>query len=417
MQKFQVSISRYTRSIMPFASLLLVLSVVSCKSNREGSVQGLVFKLSEHLAIEGDIRVEQDALEMTPGSWAEYELDVPVSGRYRVRVAGSSDSGFIWLEDYVHNTDGRTYNITGNMLFNEDGSNIDGSPLQKGKHNIRIHAERDRVLLRSIHLELMHAHKTTPTNQIQNMDGTEWQLKWSDEFDGSGLPDSNKWAYNVGNWGWGNNELQYYTLADTQNVRVENGVLRIGAVKDANTGSWTSARLTTQGKVSFTYGKIEFRAKIPGGRGTWTAGWLLGDSYRDEISWPYCGEIDVLESVGFEMDPETGHGINHATCHTRSYYFKQGNQIGADTVVHHMRDSFHTYSVEWYPDVIYGSVDGKRYYTYDKNADTLEWPFHKAQNIILNLAVGGGWGGAKGIDPDISEQEFIVDHVRVYERK
>ena len=155
---------------------------------------------------------------------------------------------------------------------------------------------------------------------------------------------------------------------------------------------WTSARLTTQGKTSFTYGRVEFRAMVPEGRGTWAAGWLLGDAYRDELSWPYCGEIDVLECVGYEIDDATGAGLNHATCHTRAYYFKQGNQIGSEIAVDSMNSVFHTFAIEWYPDAIHGYLDGGHYYTYDKTADRLEWPFNEPQNIIINLAVGGGWG-------------------------
>jgi beta-glucanase (GH16 family) len=240
-------------------------------------------------------------------------------------------------------------------------------------------------------------------------------LVWSDEFNGTGLPDTTKWSYNIGNWGWGNNEPQYYTEYRTENARQEDGNLIIEAHKNDLDEPWTSARLTTQGQASFLYGKVEFRAKVPVGRGTWSAGWLLGDSYEDELSWPYCGEIDVLECVGYEIDDETGDGLNHATCHTRAYYFKQDNQIGSEKIVKAMNNTFHTYAIEWYPDVIYGLVDGERYYTYDKNKDELEWPFFNPQNIILNLAVGGGWGGAKGIDESWESHQFIIDYVRVYE--
>ena len=178
---------------------------------------------------------------------------------------------------------------------------------------------------------------------------------------------------------------------------------------------WTSARLTTRGKTSFLYGKIEFRGKAPAKDGTWAAGWLLGDAYRDELSWPYCGEIDVLECVGSEIDDLTGDGINHASCHTRTYYFKENTSITAVTDVQDMVNTFHTYTIEWMPDGIKAFLDGKEYYTYDKTKDSLEWPFDQPQNIILNLAMGGGMGGA--IDPSIDGQQFILDYVRVYELK
>ncbi len=153
------------------------------------------------------------------------------------------------------------------------------------------------------------------------------------------------------------------------------------------------------------------------GRGSWAAGWTLGDAYRDEISWPYCGEIDVLECVGYEINDTTGSGMNHATCHTRAYYFKQGNQIGSEIEIDSMNTMFHTYAVEWSPTKIEGFLDGVQYYVYDKNANELEWPFNTTQNIILNLAIGGGWGGAKGVDSSYTSHQYILDYVRVYEKK
>jgi beta-glucanase (GH16 family) len=248
------------------------------------------------------------------------------------------------------------------------------------------------------------------------MEGDQWELVWSDEFDGEGLPDSSKWAYNIGDWGWGNNEPQYYTDGRIENARQENGTLIIEAHQNEVGPAWTSARLTTQGRHAFQYGKVEFRAKVPPGRGTWAAGWLLGEAYRDEISWPYCGEIDVLECVGYEINDTTGKGLNHATCHTRAYYFKQGNQIGSEIELDSMYQQFHNYTIEWHPDRIDAYLDGEYYFTYDKNENELEWPFDKPQNIIVNLAVGGGWGGAQGIDTSWKSHQYILDYVRVYQK-
>ncbi|MEQ9188426.1 MAG: glycoside hydrolase family 16 protein [Cryomorphaceae bacterium] len=346
-----------------------------------------------------------------------FTLDIIETGRYRVTVFGTECAGCeVWIEDYVGNPDGRTYNITGSIDLSNGRASKDGSPMAAGEHALAVHANAD-VNIDSIHFERMVRHGATPEQLTQSMKGEEWELVWSDEFDGEGLPDSTKWTYNVGNWGWGNNEPQYYTHARLENARQENGTLIIEARKDDMGQPWTSARLTTQGKTAFTYGRIEFRAKVPEGEGTWAAGWLLGDAYRDELSWPYCGEIDVLECVGYEIDDETGTGLNHATCHTRAYYFKQGNQIGSEIQVDSMNSVFHTYAIEWYPDVIKGYLDGEHYYTYDKTADSLEWPFHEAQNIVLNLAVGGGWGGMKGIDPSYDRHAYVLDYVRVYQKK
>ena len=368
--------------------------------------------------------VEQESLTilLSKNQWLAYELNVNEAGRYKVEVnALAQNKSIVWIEDYYDNSDNRTYDITGKIKF--DASDQfqkgfkDGSPLNVGIHKIKIHVSEGIANIDWIKFTRIQDHINTKVIFEQKMSGNEWNLVWSDEFDGAGLPDTSKWSYNIGNWGWGNNEPQYYTQFRTENARLENGNLIIEARKNDMGQAWTSTRLTTQGKESFLYGKIEFRAKVPTGRGTWAAGWLLGDEYRDEISWPYCGEIDVLECVGFEINDSTGNGKNHATCHTRSYYFKQGNQIGADIDVKSMNSKFHTYSIEWYPDVIYGLLDGERFYTYDKNKNELEWPFHKPQNIILNLAIGGGWGGAKGLDENWDNHQYIIDYVRVYELK
>ena len=351
-------------------------------------------------------------------SSTEFLVEITQTGRYEVTAFGAQDSASpLWIEDYINNKDGRTYNVTGNLELDQNGrGKIFGSPLATGKHQMRVHFE-EGTTLDSIRFELMVTQINTLDTLTQNMTGESWSLVWSDEFEGKGLVDSTKWAYNVGNWGWGNNELQYYTANDMLNARQENGALIIEAHKNENDKYWSSARLTTQSKISFKYGKIEFRAKVPEGRGTWAAGWLLGDAYRDEISWPYCGEIDVLECVGYEINDTTGSGMNHATCHTRAYYFKQGNQIGSEIEIDSMNTMFHTYAVEWSPTKIEGFVDGVQYYVYDKNANELEWPFNTPQNIILNLAIGGGWGGSRGVDSSYTSHQYILDYVRVYEKK
>ncbi|QTN38009.1 glycoside hydrolase family 16 protein [Cryomorphaceae bacterium] len=358
-------------------------------------------------------------VKLQAGGHLDLEVTVPTCGRYRVTFdASGTDSSTIWLEDYMDNTDGRTYNITGSVTPHgwKDLASIDGSPLDTGLHPMRLHVDGGAVELKSLGFELIQERVASPNVHVQNMEGDEWELVWSDEFDGTGLPDSTKWSYNIGNWGWGNNEPQYYTDGQIENARQENGTLIIEAHQNEIGPAWTSARLTTQGRHAFQYGKVEFRAKVPPGRGTWAAGWLLGEAYRDEISWPYCGEIDVLECVGYEINDTTGTGLNHATCHTRAYYFKQGNQIGSEIEVDSMYQQFHNYTIEWHPDRIDAYLDGEYYFTYDKNANELEWPFDKPQNIIVNLAVGGGWGGAQGIDTSWKSHQYILDYVRVYQK-
>ncbi|MBN2366703.1 MAG: glycosyl hydrolase family protein [Calditrichaeota bacterium] len=363
--------------------------------------------------------------DLESGDWLGFEVNVPVPGRYRCEIRLSSESnsaGSCWIEDYYDNKDGRTYNITAGIQVpaTRKGGvysivSKDGSPLDSGLHKMKFHPESDKVNLDWIKFTLMKHHQFTPDTLVQNMEGSEWKLVWADEFEGQGLPDTSKWTFDIGNWGWGNNEPQFYTEYRIENARQENGHLIIEARKNDMGQPWTSARLTTRGKISFIYGKIEFRGRVPSGDGTWAAGWLLGDAYRDEISWPYCGEIDVLECVGREIDDQTGDGINHASCHTRAYYFKQGNQITSIIPVQNMTDEFHIYSIEWYPDGIHAFVDGEKYFTYDQLDGEWEWPFNDPQNLIVNLAMGGGMGGE--IDKNMTSAQFVLDYVRVYAKE
>ena len=414
--------------------LPLLLVFIGCQSqpdqnektekSSETEKEVLIIDAGDFIESSQEIRNAGDsALLLEKDQWLSYDIRIPAAGRYRVYLSGMSvDSGQVWMEDYIHNEDGRTYNITGYQHFEEkmnghQVARVDGVPLDTGRHPIKVHARQGHIRLREIRLEMMQPHRETPKVLKQNMEGSEWEIVWSDEFNGSGLPDSTKWHYNIGDWGWGNNELQYYTARRTENARMKNGALIIEARKNDDGKPWTSARLTTQGRVAFMRGKIEFKAKVPVGRGVWSAGWTLGDTYRDEKSWPYCGEIDILECVGYEINDTTGHGKNHASCHTPKYYFKKGNQITSTIEVDSMNSQWHTYSVEWYSDSIVGYVDGRKYYVYDHSADKMEWPYFQPQNIIINLAVGGGWGGAKGVDPKWKNHQFLLDYVRVYQLK
>lgn len=360
-----------------------------------------------------------DATLLQAGQWLAYDLPIEVAGRYRVSIMGTSkNEGRLWIEDYVDNKDGRTYDITGKLNIgpNQSAASVDGTPLNNVVHKIKLHSVDQDIKLDQIEFVLMVEHQETPQKLTQQTEEGEWQIVWSDEFDGTTI-DTSKWTYDIGDWGWGNNELQYYTANRKENARVESGNLIIEARKNKENDKWTSARLTTRGKTSFTYGKIELRAQVPREKGNWAAGWTLGDSYRDEISWPYCGEIDILESVGYEVDNESGDGKAHVTVHTPAYYFKINNQISNVKDITNIAGAFHTYSVEWTPTEVRGFVDGEDYYLYDKTANELEWPFNEPQNIILNLAMGGGWGGAQGMDSTITSQKFIIDYVRVLEKK
>lgn len=353
--------------------------------------------------------------------WIALDVDISIPGRYRATVYADNEQEneiTVWIEDYHDNKDGRTYNITGDISV--EGKSLgfreyskDGTPLNSGLHRMKIHMEKG-AKIDWVGFELIKKHDITPLKLTQKTDGSTWEVVWSDEFNNADV-DTSKWTYDIGDWGWGNNELQYYTSGRKENARIEDGNLIIEARRGDMGNEWTSARITTRGKVSFVYGKIEFRAKVPSYKGNWAAGWTLGDDYVDELSWPYCGEIDILESVGFEMDDETGTGIAHASTHCGAYYFKLGNQPTGIIEVKNMNTEFHTYSIIWLPDGITAYVDGQMYASYNDTSTDLSWPFSKPQNLILNLTMGGGWGGEHGVDETVDSQKMIIDYVRVYE--
>jgi len=232
-------------------------------------------------------------------------------------------------------------------------------------------------------------------------------LLWSDEFNYTGSPDSGKWNYNIGrgNNGWGNGEEQYYTDR-YENVKVENGHLIITAKKENYEGAnYTSTRLLTQGKFDFTYGTIEIKAKLPSGGGTWPALWLLGSNINT-VGWPACGEIDIMEHVG------NNQGTVQSAMHTPSSYggtVNHGSQFLDD-----VSTEFHIYAVEWTSEKMIFSVDGVEHYTYNPSTkDSSTWPYDLDHFIILNIAMGGSFGGT--IDPNFVSSTMEIDYVRVYQ--
>lgn len=244
---------------------------------------------------------------------------------------------------------------------------------------------------------------TTPT-------GT-WELVWDEEFDYTGLPDSTKWSYDTkGNaTGWGNNEAQHYTAADSSNAWVKDGILTITALKEQMEGKeFTSARLITKEKGDWLYGRFEICAKLPTGRGTWPAIWMLPTDW-EYGGWPDSGEIDIMENVGY--DPDT----ILATAHTQKYNHVVGTQTSGKLYIPTSYKEFHVYSLEWDENEWRAYIDNVHYYTHTNEKEGFEgWPFDKRFHLILNLAIGGNWGGSKGVDDTLLPHRFEIDYVRVY---
>jgi len=251
---------------------------------------------------------------------------------------------------------------------------------------------------------------------LSGASAAEWSLVWSDEFaqpDGS-APDSTKWVYDLGAKKWGNNELQTYTDR-RENCRIQGGKLIIEARKEPFTGAdgirsaYTSARLKTQGKAAWTFGRLEARIKLPRGQSIWPAFWMLGTDIAS-VDWPACGEIDIMENIGRE--PLTVHGTIHGPGYSGH------NGIGG-AITNHLpvADDFHLFAVEWEPARIQWFFDSNLYFTVTPTnlPSKKRWVFDQAQFCILNLAVGGDWPG----NPDETTsfpQRMEVDYIRVYFR-
>ena len=225
---------------------------------------------------------------------------------------------------------------------------------------------------------------------------------WSDEFNTNGAPDASKWVYDIGTGsnGWGNAELQYYTDR-AQNVIVDGGMLKIKAQRESFSGSsWTSTRLKSLGKFAFTYGTVIARAKMPVGIGTWPAIWMLGADFPT-IGWPNCGEIDIAEHVGKEKDK-----IFSALHYPGRF---GGNAVTASKLISNATTEFHEYKLDWNASTIKFSIDGVAYHTVKNSAGI---PFNKDFFFLLNLAIGGNFGGP--VDPGLNNAIFEIDYIRVY---
>lgn len=225
---------------------------------------------------------------------------------------------------------------------------------------------------------------------------------WSEEFDTPGAPNPAKWGYDIGAGGWGNNEVQYYT-SRLDNAVVENGMLKIILKKESYGGSaYTSAKLLSRGKYSFKYGKVEVRAKLPAGGGTWPAIWMLGDNHSS-VGWPACGEIDIMEHVGNQLNKIYG------SLHHPGHAGGNGNPDGSTVMISNVTTEFHKYSLEWSSTTIRFFVDDVSYYTF---TNTSSLPFNQNFFFILNVAMGGNHGGT--IDPAFTTGTMEIDYVRVY---
>jgi beta-glucanase (GH16 family) len=243
----------------------------------------------------------------------------------------------------------------------------------------------------------------TPVAKVYTFDTT---VAWGDEFSTDGAPDPTKWTYDTGGSGWGNHELEYYTNT-TNNASITNGILSITAKKESMGGmNYTSSRMVSKTPSDMLYGRIEVKAKLPSGKGTWPAIWMLPNDYAYG-NWPNSGEVDIMEMVGY--DPNNVHFSIHDQTNFGS------NSKSGTMMIPTASTAFHLYRADWTPDGIKGYYDDVLVYSFKNDgAGSATWPFDKPFHILLNLAIGGDWGGAQGVDDTIFPTTMQVEYVHYF---
>ena len=242
--------------------------------------------------------------------------------------------------------------------------------------------------------------------------GKYTQLVWNDEFDGTGLPDANKWSYEKGYLR--NNEMQYYTVDRAENAVRRNGDLVITALNDSamidgDIRAVTSASIRTRGKGDWKYGRIEVRAKLPSCLGSWPAIWMMSTT-NVYGGWPRSGEIDIMENVGYDPDKI------YFNLHTSKYNHTRGTGRGSSVSSSDSYIKYHVYAVEWFEDHIDWFFDNQKVFSVQNDGEGWEsWPLDQPFYLIINFAFGGGWGGRNGVDLTKLPQEYYIDYVRVYQ--
>lgn len=241
----------------------------------------------------------------------------------------------------------------------------------------------------------------------------EYLLVWGDEFDYTGKPDPKKWNYDIGARKWGNNEVQYYT--EGLNVDVKDGLMVLqGRIEQYEDSPYTSCRMTTFDRKHFQYGRIAVKAKLPTSKGAWPAIWMLPVDIKSgsRTPWPKCGEIDIMEHVTKMMS------TIHVSLHTELYNHVKRTQRTHFEVVKGITEGFHEYAMDWTKDYIEFFIDGQSFKRWDKSESGYDtsisgWPFDKPYYLILNIAIGGSWGGEVGVDE--YPCEFPIEYVRYFD--
>ena len=248
-----------------------------------------------------------------------------------------------------------------------------------------------------------------PAQQSARATGMFSTMTWHDEFNSGTTVNPTYWNMAKGGGGWGNNEIETYT-SSRNNVKVANGKLTIQALYNANTGEYTSGRVNTIGKKSYMYGRLDVRAKLPVGVGSWPAIWLMPQGAKYGSEYIANGELDIMEEVGADANEVS------SSTHSQGYNPSFGNTRYCLKTIPGANSAFHTYSLEWTPSYMSYLIDGTEYcHVNNDYTGYLSWPYDQQFYLILNLAVGGSWGGYKGVDTTSMPWQFQIDYVRLYQ--
>lgn len=334
----------------------------------------------------------------TPPSNLIIDVEVSEDGSGRIDVDASADNA-----NYYHISFGEQSGET--PLYSTNGT-ASYTYSKSGTYTVKVVAFATSAVYISAQKQITVTRKIDDTGYTSPETREGYTLVWQDEFDGTSLNTSD-WTHETGGHGWGNNELQNYTGSNTT---VRDGFLTITAKKESSGGrDYTSSRIITKGKQEFKYGRIDIRAKLPKGQGIWPAIWMLGANF-DQVNWPKCGEIDIMEMVGGNGREKTVHGTLHwddnghvCTCDKPGYSLSSGT----------FSDKFHVFSIEWDEEAIKWYADDVLFNTIDITPEELS-EFHEEYFFILNVAVGGNWPGS----PDAATtfpQQMVVDYIRVFQ--
>ncbi|MEM7136974.1 MAG: family 16 glycosylhydrolase [Myxococcota bacterium] len=356
----------------------------------------------------GDVHIDRPIANGTYDVTFHFAEPEDIPGGARLFDTFIEDQRVIQDLDVMASRDGKVYSALTVTIADVE--------VTDGELNVRFEASAKEPVLSALAVR-------EPTARAK-----DWELVWSDEFDGQDL-DQDKWGIRQWPAKKVNDEDQAYTARE-KNLRIEEGHLVIEAHLEAYDGAkYTSGRIYSHGEASFLYGRFEIRAKLPRGKGSWPAIWMLpadpfkyattckeGDDWQGSSTcdaWPNSGEIDIMEHVGYQM------GHVHGTVHNEAYYWFKWEQRKGRLLQANVDEAFHVYALEWTPDRIDVFVDDALYFTYvNENQGWRSWPFDQPFTLIMNIAIGGGWGRAGGgIDDSIFPQRMLVDYVRVFARE